>query len=465
MANDKIYQLKISLEDITPSIWRRIQVPGDISLLELHFILQIAMGWTNTHLHEFQIRGERYGTLYDDEYVGEKFNEDHKFKLEEVLPPRGECFSYRYDFGDGWDHLIEVEEILPLAKVLTYPRCLGGARACPPEDVGGDWGYGEFLEAISHPDHPEHELYLNWIGNEFDPEAFNLKKKDAELNNYQLSDMLRIHQRHHPKGQGPKLKLYQGVNRWIAGLSTKQHEQLFNLPLRRDVVSLLTYLRDHNVRGTQSTGNLPLKAVRDIAALFVDPPVLDTKLGDRVYKLRTEFDVWPMYFVHALAEVGGLITRGKGKKLRLTRKGEQYLDQEPPIQVWFLLETWWFYTNWLIAYSARGMGEHLSYDFTYLVLDAFLSLPVGRALYFEKFADALIKSGRLRWHSENQTYAQDSLRNSIERMILNILEKFNAVELEYRIVDHGRYTTKDLRSFTITELGAGLLKALSAGMF
>lgn len=465
MVDKIIVQLKITLQDVEPSVWRRIQVPGDITLFELHFMLQVAMGWTNTHLHEFQIEGERYGTLYDDEHMVENINEDHKFKLEEVLPARGERFSYQYDFGDCWNHLIEVEEILPPAKLLTYPRCLGGARACPPEDVGGHWGYGEFLEAISHPDHPEHELYLTWGGNEFEPEEFDFKMRDAELKNYQLSDMVRIHERHYPKGQGPKLKRYQGINRWIAGLSTQQLKQLADLPLRRDVLSLLTYLRDHNVRGTQSTGNLPLKAVREIAAQFVDPPVLDTKLGGRVYKLRSEFDIWPIYFVHVLAEVGGLITRGKGKKLRLTRKGKQYLAQEPPTQVWYLLETWWFHTNWLIAYSARGMGEHLSYDFSYLVLGALLAQPVGRTRSFEEFADVLIQSGRLRWHSENQTYAQDSLRNSIERMIMNILEKFQAVELEHRIVDHGRYTTQDLRSFIITELGAGLLEALSGGVF
>lgn len=465
MSEHKIYQLKVTLEGIDPPIWRRFQVPRDISLFELHLILQIVMGWTNSHLHEFQIQGERYSTPRDGGFAGEKINNDHKFKLEEVLPPRGESFSYRYDFGDCWDHLVEVEEILPLALKRTYPCCLGGARACPPEDVGGVWGYGEFLEAIKHPNHPEHELYLNWVGKEFDPDKFDLNMKDAELNNYQLTDLVRIHERYYPKGQGPRLKLYQGITRWNDGLSDKQLKQLADLPLRRDVLSLLSYLRDHDVRGTQSTGNLPLKAVRDIAARFVRPPELDTRLGDRVYKLRSEFDVWPLYFVHILAEVGGLITRGKGKKLRLTRKGKLYLDQEPPIQVWFLLETWWFHTNWLIAYSARGMGETLSHRFSYLVLDVLLSLDVGREIFFEEFADTLIKSGHLQWHSENQTYAQNSLRNSIKRMIIDILKKFQAVELEYRTVDHGGYTTKDLWSFKITELGAGLMKALAARMF
>ena len=111
------------------------------------------------------------------------------------------------------------------------------------------------------------------------------------------------------------------------------------------------------------------------------------------------------------------------------------------------------------------MGEHLSSDFSYLVLGALLDQPVGRTGSFEIFNDVLIQSGQLWWHSENQTYAQDSLHNSIECLIMNILEEFQAVELEYRIVDHGRYTTQDLRSFTITELRSGLLEAISGGVY
>ncbi len=171
-----VYQFKITLLDSEPAIWRRILVP-DGTLDDLHEHIQAAMGWTNSHLHQFEIRSRRYG---DPDLLGDDLGEvDYISSLETQLsdllsgkrPPRK--FHYVYDFGDGWEHEIAFEGAQPAEPRKRYPCCIDGARACPPEDVGGIWGYPEFLKALQDPEHEEHEMYSEWIGSEFDPEAFN----------------------------------------------------------------------------------------------------------------------------------------------------------------------------------------------------------------------------------------------------------------------------------------------------
>ena len=168
-----IYQLKITLMDIAPPIWRRVAVDGECSLGDLHLILQIVMGWTNSHLHEFRIADSRYGicdpALYD--WDEDTLNED-AITLEQVAPFTGVEFLYQYDFGDGWEHLVKVEAIKEPEPGVSYPTCLAGERSCPPEDVGGISGYAEFLEALADSDHPEHSSTIDWFGSNFDPENF-----------------------------------------------------------------------------------------------------------------------------------------------------------------------------------------------------------------------------------------------------------------------------------------------------
>jgi hypothetical protein len=170
------YQFKITLLDTRPKIWRRILVP-DGTLDDLHECIQTALGWTNSHLHQFEIGRKRYGDpeLLDDDWSDSKITSSLETQLSELFggkrPPKK--ISYMYDFGDGWEHLIEFEGAVPPESGKKYPCCVEGARACPPDDVGGVCGYAHFLEAIGDPKHEEHETYLEWIGGEFDPEAFN----------------------------------------------------------------------------------------------------------------------------------------------------------------------------------------------------------------------------------------------------------------------------------------------------
>lgn len=168
-----IYQLKITLRDASPPIWRRVLVPGKFNLYKVHKVIQLAMGWTDSHLHHFIIDNEFY-SLPDEELDEWEPIDERKFKLEQIAPELNYKFIYEYDFGDSWLHEILVEKILSPVPGEKYPQCIKGKRACPPEDVGGVWGYDTFLQALQDEDHEEHDSYLEWVGGEFDPEALNL---------------------------------------------------------------------------------------------------------------------------------------------------------------------------------------------------------------------------------------------------------------------------------------------------
>ena len=177
------YQLKIILCDFKPVIWRTLQVPGNANLGWLHAVLQIAMGWTNSHLHHFLTPDACYSDPRDNEdsgFGGEPDRDEAKATLMAIAPQAGAQFGYEYDFGDSWQHEITVEQILPRATG-TNALCLAGARACPPEDCGGIWGYAEFLKAMKNPKHPEHKSMKEWIGGSFDPEAFDKAKINPRL--------------------------------------------------------------------------------------------------------------------------------------------------------------------------------------------------------------------------------------------------------------------------------------------
>ena len=175
-----IYQMKVTLNEIKPPIWRRIQVRSDTTLSKLHRIIQEIMGWYDCHLHQFIICGMPYSTPLEDDFFDAE--DERKVKLNQVVSEEGEKFVYEYDFGDSWEHIIKVEKILPLEAGKHYPVCLKGKRACPPEDCGGVYGYYDFLEAVQDPEHPDHEEMLDWVGEgEFDPEAFNLDDLNKKL--------------------------------------------------------------------------------------------------------------------------------------------------------------------------------------------------------------------------------------------------------------------------------------------
>lgn len=173
-----IYQIKVTLVDIEPPIWRRIEVPGDIRLGKLHRVLQIAMGWTDSHLHAYRIGGVAYGTP-DPGFLDDIQNE-RNVRLDKVVAA-GDTFVYEYDFGDSWEHELKIENVVPADPTVHYPRCIAGGRACPPEDCGGSPGYAFLLEALRDPKHEDHEEWRVWVGDDFEPEGFDLGGVNQDL--------------------------------------------------------------------------------------------------------------------------------------------------------------------------------------------------------------------------------------------------------------------------------------------
>ena len=168
MTAVSIAHLRIKLDDVEPAVVRRVEVPLTIRLDRLHLVLQAAMGWTNSHLYEIRARDVGWGSPDPD--FGDGPLDASKARLIDVLEDVGaKSLKYLYDFGDGWEHSVRIERITDAVPGIVYPRLIDAAGRCPPEDVGGPWGYREFLDAIADPNHQEHAERLQWIGRNFDP--------------------------------------------------------------------------------------------------------------------------------------------------------------------------------------------------------------------------------------------------------------------------------------------------------
>ena len=170
-------QLKVTLLEIRPAIWRRLLVPASIKLPKFHTVLQVAFDWTNSHLHAFRVGDESYEAYYpetwEDPFGGTERHDESKFRLCDLLHGKGDRLVYEYDFGDSWQHEVRVEQVLPVNRPEPV-ACLAGARAAPPEDCGSVPGYYELVEAMADPQHPERDRLLEWLGEPYDPEAFDL---------------------------------------------------------------------------------------------------------------------------------------------------------------------------------------------------------------------------------------------------------------------------------------------------
>ena len=176
--NRAVYQFKVTLRNIHPPIWRRILVWEDVTLAQLHRVLQMVMGWEECHLHEFRISGNIYALPdLDDE---RKIIDVKRTRIHDVIQQVGTEFEYVYDLGDYWEHFLVLEAILQPAPDTPYPRCIAGERNCPPEDVGGSDGYEDYLEAMADPEHEEHGDMIGWRG-PFNPEAFSVEKINRKL--------------------------------------------------------------------------------------------------------------------------------------------------------------------------------------------------------------------------------------------------------------------------------------------
>lgn len=188
MTQERYYLLRISLEEIEPEIWRRFAVPADITLAKLHDVIQIVMGWQDNHLHQFRINENIYTKYPDTDFAFEEQHESHFYKLSQLITKKGSQFTYLYDYGDDWEHLITVEDTdYQPGLTKNSAVCIEGENACPPEDCGGPSGFSEFCKIIQDPNHEEYDSYLEWYkflgypDKQYDPKKYDLQRVNKSL--------------------------------------------------------------------------------------------------------------------------------------------------------------------------------------------------------------------------------------------------------------------------------------------
>lgn len=179
--NEQIVRLRVSLAEIAPEVWRRVEVPVGLHLKGLHDVIQAVFGWQDYHLFEFRIGAKIYGIPAPDEDYGRKVLEARSRRLATVLAKGFHRFDYIYDFGDNWKHAVAIETIDEADPALRYPRFIDGARRGPPEDVGGVPGYERFLKAVRNSRHPEHRRLITWYGGPYDPDDIDLQRVRLRL--------------------------------------------------------------------------------------------------------------------------------------------------------------------------------------------------------------------------------------------------------------------------------------------
>ncbi|HCU57619.1 MAG TPA: hypothetical protein DF984_05250, partial [Anaerolineaceae bacterium] len=291
-----------------------------------------------------------------------------------------------YDMGDGWEHEIIVEESQSESELEKLsPICISGKRACPPEDVGGIGGYAHFLEVLNDPSHEEYEAYLTWIGGSFDPEEFDLGYVNSQLKTYLKERGLarKSHWREEDRYSYP----VSFSSPWTENIDHSGHEVAESLALRRDMVTLLEYLKDNRVKGTAAKGNFPLKHIRAMTGQFVNPPELDQKIGERIYKLRTEDEVPYLMFLHVLANAAGFIYGGEGLPWEVTALGNEFLQRDPLAQTWYLTAYWLTRMNWYCLYPYVEDGFIGFEEFIPLAYEIVLNLPVSEKVPIESLVN------------------------------------------------------------------------------
>jgi hypothetical protein len=185
-VDNLVFQIEVTLKESKPPIWRRFQVPSTMTLAQFHDALQIIMGWTDSHLHRFIVNGKEYGRPDHEKRFADDdpLRDEHRVRLASLFPVVPASLLYEYDYGDGWQHVLVVEQYWSASPDVQYPVCVEGERACPPEDVGGIHGYEELLAVLADPKHEENEGMRMWAGEDIEPEAFDVETVNQSLRHH-----------------------------------------------------------------------------------------------------------------------------------------------------------------------------------------------------------------------------------------------------------------------------------------
>ncbi|TBW46883.1 plasmid pRiA4b ORF-3 family protein [Marinobacter halodurans] len=333
-----VYQLKVTLSGSRPPIWRRLLVESGTTLQDLHRIIQVAMGWQAAHLHQFESSdGVFFGDPDEDPDGMMNYVDETSVPLEAVLQREKQTLRYEYDFGDGWEHFVVLEKILPGSGDTPLPSCIKAVRQCPPEDVGGLGGFYEFLDVMANPAHPEHDDAREWLGGVvFDPEFVDLEAINEGM-------------AHRERLFDPVAAPLFDADEECEGLSFNQMEQLMTSPLHcpavfdanldsaliephldsapimRILKALFQELDGKGVRLTPK-GNLPRRVVTPLVEAGGDAALAEP-YRDGFARIRSEEDVIHVHLARLLAEIAGFTRKQRGQLL-LTQRVKDWIRKE-----------------------------------------------------------------------------------------------------------------------------------------
>jgi len=338
------YQLLITLQDIQPAVRRRIQVDSSIKLSDLHKVLQTAMGWTDSHLHQFIKDGKNY-TLRtsDNDYWDKTVDVDYKkIVLGDLLINEGDSMDYNYDYGDDWMHTIELERIETTTGDRIKPTCLDGARCCPPEDVGGVGGYEELLSILKNPKHPEYQDYLDWLGKPFHPEFFDAAEITIMLRkrNYGRLSWEEISRENFFGNGSTACEEFEGLTpaemNILVGAPYSDLSPIQLKPLLPEILTaipilnlskfLLKAIATAGEQKLTPKGNLPVKLVMEMFQTGFITPRFFRVHPEKPTMIREDDDN-SFTFTRALLEQAGLIKK-RNNKLSITKTGLKLLADD-----------------------------------------------------------------------------------------------------------------------------------------
>ncbi|WP_151670368.1 plasmid pRiA4b ORF-3 family protein [Nitrincola schmidtii] len=421
----QLYQIHIELEESSPSVWRKLLVPSNLSLDQLHLIIQVTMGWQNCHYHVFQTQEKC--CFSDPEALEDGMDswfDETDVPLSDVLHGKSKYLSYDYDLGDAWSHRITLEKMLPLIGQQSADiLCLNGENACPPEDVGGIEGYKNLITVLEDRSHPDFEEMRDWIGfDHFDPSYFNLAATNTRLQMMLTYSPLLIHDEIYDNFHSNQSE----VDALISTISKKDNVQQQaiidqflmdmleddlsasgELPISPDQLHQLLYhpfdapevitfdpsaatLKNSPMlaifrvlaeaaqqKGIKLTSreNLPLKVTRQM--IFAIPSCLSYGQSDWNKNIRSEEDVYPVHITRILATISGLCRVQKGTLL-LTAKGRKILESEQwELAFHELVKALFTEFNWAYvdSFPELGMIRATSWMTLFLLRDNDLEIP------------------------------------------------------------------------------------------
>ena len=398
----KVIQLLITLNDVHPQIWRRIVVSEKSTLYDLHLITQIAMGWTNSHLHDFEINGKTYSDPQFFEMAEEKPISEKRTFLKNLKLNTGDQFSYTYDYGDDWAHTITVEEISLPQENKIYPLCLDGEYACPLEDSGGPFAYETLLQALKEGNPEQFDLFMDdeqfyVLLEDFDPNVFNKKKVNKSLATEGeilagKDDKKKAANKTHKEFLVEEFveEIYDKFS--LPDVNDEFKRFCLDHPLRKDIIVIMNYLMNNKVVGTKATGNFPLKAVAGICAQFDTPISMDPLDGDVQYPVRSEDDIFRLELLHFFANVAGLIVGDNGIKWEVTVLGKAFLEVTPTHQMMELFYEWFNNFVWTFLFPLQFSSSDEYTQFIITTIFNLLYLPIDKFVPFNKFVDQVYEA-------------------------------------------------------------------------